>query len=539
MPAGFYGALALALLAGAGACGGEAPPPAASAGHVFPLGPLPPQYQPPPDGDFVPRHLEHMLYGGRDALHYAQGRLAEAGPAAVPALMQALEPKLRDERYFAHVVSLCQALGRCGDPQTAPLLLRVVQEAPVPVCRSSALEALQELAAEGVAAHLVPLLSQETEIAVRQRLIEALGVLGGPEAADCLEALVVAAVRAEASEDARRDGTLAWNSLLLLRDAGALARLQRLSDLVGPLLRLQALIVRAELGETGLTAAIAEHLDAQRFPSGQLRATAVDALAAAGAWNEAVRAAADPDPKVRRAVARSLRSPSAPPAEAAALLQALAHDTDPGVMEEALRSLVARDDRRELEPWLRALAEFPLGAGSTDALNLLADPGLADPRTSAVLLRRWRYCDATQRVDVVRALGALGDPAAAEYLGRVLVDPEEERGVRQAAAVALANFGAAGLEPLLRAARAGMDVETAAAVLPSLASLARRHAAAADYLSALAADTGAQDAARRMAMDLLPKALGEGAVAPLLRARDAEARTEVRGYLDGVLRAYF
>lgn len=523
-------------------CGGHAAEPAAEQADatVFPPGPLPAPYQPPADGDFVPRYIAHLLDGGRDAQHYAQDRLAAAGPAAAPAVAAALAPLLADEQRFAYVVNLCQALGRCGDPAAAELLVRVLREYPVPVARSAAAEALGALRAEAAAPAVADLLRQETEIAVRERLIGALGKLGGAEAGAALERLVAAALGENAPADAVREGNLAWLALIQVRDAGALARLQAFSEQVGPLLRLQALIARQELGETGLLPAIAEYLDADRFPSAKVRALALEELAAAGDWGGVLAAAGDADAQLRLVVARSLADPGAPEVEALAALSGLARDPDVDVMRAALASLVQRGDRRELEPWLRSLREFPLGAGSTDALNLLADPKLADPRSSAVLVQRWRFCDPVQKVDAARALAALADPPAAEHLGQVLADSAEPLAVRVAAGVGLANFGAAGVPPLLALLpQANASPALVQAVVPSLARLAQEHSAAAAALAALPGDAAAGDYARKLAIELLPKALHERAVPELLRARDLETRSEVRGAIDAVLTELF
>lgn len=527
------GALAAAL-----GCPREQPQPVPP-GPVFPGGPAPRPYAPPPDGNLIPRYAQKLLQGTREGLRFAKERLGERGAAAEADLLALLRPRVDDEGSFAEVVNLCDALARTGTAAAKDALLDVLRRAPVPVSRSAAADALGALRIGEAAAAMAEHGRREAEPAVVERILRSLGQLGGAEAAAFLEEKLRQGIEPNAPAEAQRQANLAWHSLLLLGDEGAAERLRRLAESLGPLPRLQALVTRMELGESGLEGEVAEFLDPQPHPSGQVRALAVDGLVFAKDWTRVLAAASDPDPQVRAAVAKGLRQAPASAEGAQACLERLAQDAEGSVRVEALRSLLTRGDRRPLEPWLRQLREYPTGAGSVEALNLLAAPGLADPRTRAILVSRWPACDRVQKQDVLRALGTLGDPAALPHVESVLADGKEDAAVRETAATAAANLGPQAVPVLLRRLDHEISGREAEAVLSGLARYARQSEEARARLLAVAADRAAPDALRKLAFDLLPRALGEGALAPLLAARDAEPRGEVRAYLDGLLAELF
>jgi HEAT repeat protein len=161
-------------------------------------------------------------------------------------------------------------------------------------------------------------------------------------------------------------------------------------------------------------------------PDGRVRTAALGALALlpdppAGAW---LRAAADPDPAVRR---RAADHAPAFAAESTAVLTLL-DDTDAAVAEAAAWALGELGDRAVAAGAVPRLAEAAAG-----------------------------HHDPLVREAAVAALGALGDPAGLEA---VLAACADKPAIRRRAVLALAAFEGPAVEAALRAALTDKDWQT-------------------------------------------------------------------------------
>lgn len=529
----------IALLAVAGCAPDEPGPPHAA---VFPPLAAPNQeYRPPPDGDRLGRVIAKLARPeSREALRFTLDHVPEFQPEAAPRLVAATRERLATpEAEFGALVNLCDALGRTGDERAVDVLIEILRKSPVPVTRAAAADALRQIGNQEIVPKLLELAAKvESEVAVQRSLYRAVAALGGPAAGEYLESQM--RLWLAQTEGLDEVGKPVWDAVLALDPETGLAVLRRLQPELpdGPL-AVQALARRVEWGDLESAAGLKPYLDAQRWPSAMVRATAVGGLAEEGEWEAVLAAAADPDPKVRQAVAAALARDEAVERDLGrAELDRLADDPDGGTAVGALYALVARDDRVRLERWLASLQGYPLDPGSSQALVLLKEEEVFDPRTGPILVSTWERCDAEQKFSVLRALAKLGDEQTLPFFEKVIRDSEEPLEVRILAAKVLPNFGDPAADLLLELWTPDLEPFIAEAVLIGLAEFAD-HPPARELLLAICGDPAATDAHRRVVFDFLPKAIGWDALDPLLQAREQTARPEVRAYLDGVLRRYF
>lgn len=482
--------------------------------------------------------MGHLLFSSRDGLRFARERIRDRGADAAPLLADLIEDRLHEDKEFGSMQNLLQALIGVGDKSHGDLLISVLDTSSVPVIRSTVLEGLRTLGSEKHVPKLIQHAKGELEIAPYQRCIRAIGEIGGSEAAKFLEDTVMQWV--DGHLDQARGGQEAWNALLLLEDEGAISRLTQLGPRLGPFYQLQALATRIELGEEGLHAEVRAFLDSATYPSARTRALALRTLAYAGDWDGVLAAAENAEPDLRKNIAESLRDPHAVEHDIGReLLESYVQDSDPNVAAIAVQSLMARGDRSGIEPYLRALSGFPNEPGSVEALMLLKEPDVYDPRTVQTLVRRWPYADVSQRFDLVRALGRLGDAAAVELFEKVLSDPQEDPEIRELVAVHLANLGETAVPVLLAYLQQRLNNNESEKAVSSIARFAKEVPEARALLEDFVLNPQVPDRLRATAMRNLPLVLGEGAFPTLIRGWQEDPREEVRGFLNQVLKTYY
>lgn len=514
--------------------------PAEGQDEVFPAVSAERLYEPPADGDLLPRFIDHLGTSSRQGLRYARERLRERGAEAVPALRAAAEAHLQDGAKFGLQQNLLQALIASGDPSIADLFVRYLETSKVVVVRTTAVKGLEILGGPEHAPALIQVVKLETELAPMSRALSALGKIGGEEAAGFLEDMVLQWIGANPLPDSTlpiaRIGPHAWNALLLLDDEGAKERLARIGPQLGPFLSLQALATRVDLGERGLTELVRDYLEPARFPSARTRSLAVRVLALEHDWPAILARVEDPEAGVRKTVAEVLRHQQAVSQDVGLeTLWQLAEDSDPDVRAVAMQALLERGQRQVLEPYLSSLRNFPVDTGSVEALLLLKDPIFKDPRTVPILISRWPFALPANRFDIIRAMGKLGDPAAVPHLDTVLRDQEEEIELRAMAATQLANMGESAIPVLKAYWQQSTEPSLRFRTLESLARYAGDHEQVAQILIDLISDDQAADLDRQLAMDVLPLVLGEAAFPHLVKAWQSEARSEIRTYLNNLL----
>lgn len=535
--------MALVALACGFGCAREAEPPAGAppaADSPFALSAEQRQlrpWQPPPDGDWIPRWIEHLEFGSREGQRFALQQLHEAGPAAGPALAAALHALRDHPDRFGQAINLVSALGASGAAGEWEEVAELLRH-PTPVVRTTAGEAAARLRAPELLPALRASLARETESAPRRAALTAIARIGGAEALRDLEEQVRAWLRTSGSGGGGGDGGDAWNALMLTEGPDLLPVLVRLDPALPPPLRVQALTARIELGDRAVGPELREYLDAAAYPSIKTRQLALSALAELGDWEAVLGAAQDPDPAVVATVARLLGTPAAVEAGVGLdLLDGWSSSPDPELERAALVALVAHGQRHRLDPWLLLLRDFPLRAGSGEALVLLTRDPLLDPRLAGVLIGCWPQARGEHRLDLMRALTKTGSPEGARLIASAMLDEREEPEVRRLAATLIANFPSC-VEPL----QAWYGQEPGAARAADLVAGLGRYAedpAARAALLRLAADEAAPDAARKAVLDALPQLYGIEAVALLQQLREGTKRADVRAYIDFLLASWF
>lgn len=536
-------ALAAAPLSGCGREPARNPlAPAQDAVSVFPPAPagVSLAWAPPADGDWNARWIAHLRAGSREGQRFAMEQLRRAGTASGAALGDALRASGTDPAQFGFTLNLLPALGASGARSEWPILAEILRVHPTPVVRTAAAEAAAQLAEPALLPTLLECLDREAEPAPRRAMLTAVARIGGATAAEELEARVRIWLRGSgaggggaAVSDPAGD---VWNAFMVMDGLELRAALERLDADLPPPLRVQALTARLELGDRTVGPALRGFLDAETYPSAKTRMLALTALADLGDWDAVTGAAADPAPEVPRAVARLLGNAGATDV-GLDLLDAWLGSQDVDLRNAALASLVARGQRHRLDPWLLRLRGFPFQDGSTEALLLLTRAELLDPRLTDVLLACWEDAQGDARLDLMRALTRIGAPAAAGRLAQTMADVREEPGVRQVAATLIANFPDC-VEALDAWYRAEPSAERASDLVAGLGRWLEQPRAR-EILLALAADSSAPDAARKVVFDALPTLLGFEACAILQELQAEAGRADVHAYLAQLLIRYF
>jgi hypothetical protein len=194
------------------------------------------------------------------------------------------------------------------------------------------------------------------------------------------------------------------------------------------------------------------------------------------------RAAADPEPAVRRTAANALRDLFAP--EAKLVLRILAGDEDSEVRHSARSALGLEPARPNLvlvgqqtpETWrgdldsLRIVALDASAPERLEAVRLLGN--LRDEGSVSVLVRALTDSTFQIRQSAADALGNIGHPTAATPLAHLLGDGHPR--VRQSAASALGRTGNRSHAEILAGALADPDVHVRQNVTAALGILGRR-----------------------------------------------------------------
>jgi len=538
-------ALACSGEGGSGSAGTTADQTSEAEGGVFDLAPenrhvyRPPGVsQKPTAEDWAERWVDHLRRGSKEGLGFAKERLVLMGTAAAPRLVAELEANMSRSSAMGYLVNLCEVMSACGRPQDADVLLRLIDQSPPPVVRTSAFEALAKFSsAENVPA-IIERLRFEHEPAPFEAALRAVSHAGGIEALRFLEEQI----RAWLAEDpAAVSGEKAFATLLLCEDPQAAVLLRQLEPSLPPFQRVQAYGARIRFGERDLVAALRPYLDAEQYPSAGTRELTLQLLGELGDWESVIAQAESPLMKIQLAVVALLRRPDAVAAEVGK--DVLDHFFEQGQDEtlrlNALAGLVERGESQRLDPYLRQLQSFPTGRGSGEALRILSRPEFADARVTGILIARWPQTDAEHHVDLLRALAVTGQDSAATFLAAVAEDEEEDVGLRRTAATVLSNFRAEVAVPLLlRFYQASPSPGRASLVIPGLGKHVAQPEADA-FLRELAADESASDGVRKVLFELLPLIYRDRGYELLWQLQASSKRPDVRRFLDAILWNYY
>ncbi|HEY2814347.1 MAG TPA: HEAT repeat domain-containing protein [Acidimicrobiales bacterium] len=199
---------------------------------------------------------------------------------------------------------------------------------------------------------------------------------------------------------------------------------------------------RREIALAGHRGDVATARAALTDVDGRVRATALGALARAGALtvDDLARGAGDPEAVVRRRVAEA--AAAADPPGAIATVQALLDDDDASVVEAAA--------------W--ACGELTLDGAADGGADADADAGRADDARHGVVDRLSHLAveheDALVREAAVAALGSIGDERG---LAAILAAASDKPAVRRRAVLALAPFEGADVDAALTRALTDRD----------------------------------------------------------------------------------
>ena len=367
------------------------------------------------------------------------------------------------------------ALGTLGDPGAAPALYRTVQTGPDDM-RLAAVDALAALGLPAAVSFLAPLANRRpTDEAGRHALL-ALGQIATPPAVALLiERLRQPPISDDVKEALRRAGAVAVTPLLTEVDAAG--RGASVATVTA------AVTILAGINDRRATPALASLVD-RRHPAAVEALKALAALKDPSALVVLVRAAADPDPDVRRLSFEALIAVG--DAGGAVALDGGLSDSASDVRRAALR-LAARILARGAAAGVLASVGAEDGDVRREALVTLAALAVAPPGAMAALLgvgqRLDRARDGASTIAEGQALGDAMEKVATEADRQALASAiVKSTGAAQGALlrglIAAATSGgppAPNLVPsehlLALIGRGGVLAETAADALTALAPL--------------------------------------------------------------------
>ncbi len=402
---------------------------------------------------------------GATAIDFIAGSL---GPDVVPILMREIPRRSRDARVAAlralgtladdrAVDFLLKwsrrtnavdrryaliALARIGDPRAIPRVMEALIDDNVKV-REAAVEALGYLRAEQAVSRLASWMTMPGRSTLKARAIWALGLIGGPEAA---EALVTAVPHAEASD-----------RLLLAHALGNTRHPKALAGLAWAIMTSEQLAATAVQG-------------LEKLPDGEeVRELLLSACEERHAREVSLRAGLRlvrfGDPRATPCLVRTLREeiaerqtigpfgelvlaelPLLGSESVAESLDRLAEEqTAPAIahrLRQAARSaLLVQQLGDDIDPWIDLLRE---GTPTEVDLAVRRLGQLGDPRAARPLTQLFGRIPPDRSVAIPRALGMIGNDAATPFLISLLVDDlyqiPELAPSRREAAIALARY---------------------------------------------------------------------------------------------------
>lgn len=544
----FYPILACILLPFAAAallpsCGGEEAPTASQGNaalhspEIFREGSVRLPYEPPAEGAWAQRYIEHLRVGTKDGHHFAMERLAELGPEATPFLVEAIREEAGSRASMGFLISLCSALSACGSSAGSEVLLELLRLDPAPVVRSAAFEAIARLLPEGKELEVLELVSKETEVAPLTAGLQALAFYGN---ADSIAFLVQGSRDWLSASGAHVAGEACWKALLLVEQPGAVLALEELEPNLAPFPSLQAYGIRIALGDRGLIEKIRPYLNPTLYPSPGTRSLALQMLGELGDWDYVLTLSNSTEVATQLTLIGLLRRDDAV-AEGVglALLESLADSAaDEDVRFNALVALLERGHKNRLDPFLRLAREFPTGKGSIQALQVLGKEGVADERTAAILIPRWPFAQGAHQSSLLKALTRTGSLEAAEFLLQRVLDEKEDPKLRSVAGTILANFGEQTIPMFKQIWEQSPSLATAQIVVPGVGRYPEVPAAK-EFLMELASSPEVDDRVRRATLEKLPLIFRQEAFPILMELSAAEPRAEIQFFINGILSEYY
>ena len=480
------------------------------------------------------RHIEKLRKGSREGLRFAKQVIGSYGDKAVPALLEGLKVEL--DQGSAAAANFLSALSYTKTQQTLPILLEVLENHPLPLVRSQAIDTIGILKQTELLPGLLEHAQRESESGPITRLMPCLCTLGGLEAAEYLADVVK---HWADGSPFHLNGTSAWDSLLLIEGDVAFVEIESLLDAVPPLFRHAGWVRLYEGGQKKWKEQVLSLLDHETLPNATLRRRVVAAFAAEGALDSVMLASLDPDFTVRVGVIEALRLSEEPLSEAAhAHLVKVASSPNKDSAYPALRALLERGEGVHLEQWLAQVKGYPTGAGSINALHLFLQEGIQHPRLIPMLIERWPYCEVDFRIDITRIMAKHPSPQSIEFLLQVVGDTEEDPNVRLSGISMLGNSGEISIPALFEV----WEMDPSPTATDKLFAAMLRYAdvpRVRDFCFNLVVDPNAPDHAKAWMLARLPNAYREQAYQPLLNAKKATEREEIRLYIDSILHEFF
>ncbi len=491
-------------------------------------------YHPVEQDQLLQRHIQKLHTGSRSALRFAKQIIGSYGDEAVPALVEGLRLELEEHDTVA--ANFLSALSYTQTEQTLPILLEVLDKHSVPMVRSQAIDTISVLKQQGLLEGLLEHADRESDSGPQMRIMPCLGSLGGDEAAAFL-ANIVRRWLSDSVTDGR--GTSAWEGLIEMEGEEALPHIEELVEDLPPVMRYSGYLRLVLGGRTQWLDSVRAMMDHKAVGKAELRRRATILLCQQGDWESAAKAAMDPDPGVRAAYINGLREKEGElSAEEQAYLVEISASASKDAAYPALRALLERGDRVHLEPWLAQVKGYPTRAGSIDALHLFLQEGISHPRLVPMLMERWPYCEVDFRIDITRVMAMHATLESVQFLEQVVSNSDEEPDVRLYAMTSLGNSGELCVPSLFRIWEQKPSPSTTDRLFNSLLRYAELDEVR-NFCFELVIDPEAPDFAKALMLAKLPVSFKEEAYQPLLAARAADEREEVRQYIDAILYEFF
>lgn len=500
----------------------------------FQLAEVFPAYEPIGEGGIEERLISKLRNGSKEALRFAKEALGERGDDVVPALVQGLQSELDSGTTAA--TNFLSALVFTRTKQPLPILIEVLERHPLPLVRSQALDSIALLKQSDLEEAVIAFAEFEVESGPRARIVPCLGALGGEASVEYLASLI-----GDWQDGGRIQplGSAAWEQLLTIDSPAARAAIEGQLDSLPPAFRAAGVTRLIHLGDRSRLDQVRELLDASKYPAAKVRHHAVEGLAVAGDFDSVLGAFTDPNLQVKLAVIDAMRlEEAAQQGLGRDLLFETARGENEDLARAALHVLHDRGEGAPLEPWLALVRGYPNAPGSIGATRMFLHLEFGHPALTGILIQRWPFADADQRIDLGRVMAKHADERVIEFLQSVVMDESEDADVRLYSLTSLGNCGVESVPALLEIWESSPAPVTSERLISALLRYPEEEQVR-EFLTQLALDPDSPDFARAQALANLPKAYGLEAYELLMQAREAAQRDVVRLYIEQILHQYF
>ncbi|MFT7517737.1 MAG: hypothetical protein ACI84O_001538 [Myxococcota bacterium] len=490
-------------------------------------------YVPADYAQLAQNSMLHIRAGSKEQHRFAVQHLL-SNPGYADAVAAELQASTTDRFKVGPVVSLCQVLADTGDASHASAIFPFTATIFPPIVRTSAFQALAQIAPAEYGAKLIAAYKIETESSPRNACLNAISQSGSEQGLDFIADLVL-----EWLTDGENGLQSSWNALLLNTNPRLGEVLKSLESHLAPFLALQAYGVRISLGERDLVDEISVYLDADKYSSAGTRSLAVQLIGELQHWQIVTSLVPSNNEKMDLTIIGLLSRDDAPESEVLPALDIYTQQPLQSVRRKALMQMLVLGKTSYFDSYLLELKEYPYTSGSLLSLTMLTDMQGLPEYAVDIIIERWPYCDDIQhKFGLVRALVRIGFKGATDFLGEIMIENSEDPEVIAFISEILGNSGPWSVTWFMDLWQQQQDFPTAQTVFLALSRYSQLPEVKQLFIDT-AQSSNVDPLIRRFILELLYKVYPAETAGWFVEWRDNEQHAGLRTFYNRFLNAYY